>query len=30
MFNAVNREIPNEILEKYHKEGFQGSRYRDG
>ena len=30
MINAVNREIPDEILEKYHKEGFQGSRYRDG
>lgn len=30
MINQVGREIPDEILQAYHKEGFQGSCYRDG
>ena len=30
MINQVGREIPDEILRAYHKEGFQGSHYRDG
>ncbi|MGN8817979.1 citrate lyase subunit alpha [Oribacterium sp. HCP28S3_H8] len=29
MLNAVGREIPDEILEKYHKEPFRGSKFRD-
>lgn len=29
MINKVGREIPDEILERYGKEGFQGSFYRD-
>ena len=30
MVNSAGREIPDEILERYGKEGFQGSRYRNG
>ena len=29
MINAVGREIPDEILKRYGKEGFMGSCYRD-
>lgn len=29
MINRVGREIPDELLAHYGKEGFQGSRYRD-
>ncbi|ETP71458.1 citrate lyase, alpha subunit [Lachnospiraceae bacterium JC7] len=29
MVNAVGREIPDEILERYSKEGFRGGCYRD-
>lgn len=29
MINKAGREIPDEILERYGKEGFQGSFYRD-
>lgn len=29
MINKVGREIPDEILEKYHKTGYQGMHYRD-
>lgn len=29
MINQVGREIPDELLERYGKEGFQGSYYRD-
>ncbi|MFR5601774.1 MAG: citrate lyase subunit alpha [Lachnospiraceae bacterium] len=30
MVNQVGREIPDELLARYNKEGFQGSAYRDG
>ena len=30
MVNSAGREIPDEILERYGKEGFQGSRHRNG
>ena len=30
MINQVKREIPDELLAHYGKEGFQGSCYRDG
>lgn len=30
MINKVGRDIPDEILEKYHKEAYQGMRCRDG
>ncbi|WP_125140776.1 citrate lyase subunit alpha [Clostridium transplantifaecale] len=30
MINRVGREIPDEILERYGKEGYQGPGYRDG
>ena len=29
MINKVGREIPDEILAQYHKEGYQGMLYRD-
>ena len=29
MINKVGREIPDEILTQYHKEGYQGMLYRD-
>lgn len=29
MINKVGREIPDSLLEAFHKEGFQGSYYRD-
>lgn len=30
MLNHAGREIPDELLKKYKKEGYQGVRYRDG
>ena len=30
MINQVNREIPDELLARYGKEGFKGSWSRDG
>lgn len=30
MINKIGREIPDEILQAYGKEGFQGSNYRNG
>ncbi len=29
MINKIGREIPDELLEAYHKEGYQGMNYRD-